>query len=112
MKVLVDTCVWIEHFKTGVSELSDLLRNKQVLTHSSVIGELACGKIPDRVRVLGDLLLLDKAVESTHLEVLNFIEQKKLFGRGLGWVDCHLLVSAKISDARVYTFDKQLKRFA
>lgn len=112
MKYLVDTCVWIEHCRVGIPELITLLKERRALTHSCVIGELSCGILPNRITTLEDLLLLPKAQEASFTETLQFIEKKKLFGKSLGWVDFQLLVSAKLSDARIFTFDKKLKRFS
>lgn len=80
-------------------------------THTAVIGELACGHLPNRKQFLDDLQLLPRAKEATFVEALDFIERRKLFESGLGWVDIGLLASARLSDATVLTHDKRLKRF-
>lgn len=112
MRYLIDTCVWIEHLRVGVAELVELLNQRKVLTHSSVIGELACGPLPKRIQFLEDLLLLPKATEASLPETLQYVEAQKLYGKGLGWTDIQLVVSAKLSDARVFTFDRRLNRIA
>lgn len=92
--ILVDTSVWIDHLRAGDEGLIALLSGNQVLTHPFVIGELACGNLANRrevLRLLGDL---PKAPVATHAEVLFFIEQHALMGRGIGYVDAHLIAAA------------------
>lgn len=108
MKYLVDTSVWISHIKAPIDELAELLEFDQVLIHSAVIGEIACGAFKNRGEVLGNLKLLDRVDEATPGEVLELIESHKLQGKGLGWVDCQILASALISEARLLTYDKAL----
>jgi predicted nucleic acid-binding protein len=109
---LVDTSVWVEHFRGGRLELADRLSNGLVLMHPSVSGELACGNLKDRAAVLADLNALPLVQVATDAEVLHLIEQRKLWGRGLGWVDAHLLASALLSRCRFWTLDKALERAA
>lgn len=78
------------------------------MIHPFVIGELACGDIRNRRQVLQLLATLPVAVVATDPEVLAMIEQRKLMGRGLGWVDAHLLASVVLSRAQLWTRDKQL----
>ncbi len=108
MVVLVDTVVWIRHLRQENQELISLLNQERVLTHSSVIGELACGHIPGRKRFIEELFLLPKATEAEPDEVLGLIERKFLFGKGLGWVDIQLIASAAISNASLFSYDKIL----
>jgi predicted nucleic acid-binding protein len=110
--ILVDTSVWIEHFRTGSPALSRLLERGLVLAHPSVIGELACGNLKNRTRVLADLATLPRAVEATHEEALQFIEDRKLWGAGLGWIDAHLLASALLTNCGFWTLDRKLERAA
>ena len=109
---LVDTSVWIEHLRAGSPELSSLLERGAVLTHPLVIGELACGNLKNRSRLLTDLAALPRAVEATHEEALQFIEDRKLWGAGLGWIDAHLLASALLTNCGFWTLDRKLERAA
>lgn len=93
--ILVDTSVWIDHFRARDATLAGLLNQGQVLIHPFVLGELALGNFQRR-GVLNDLRGLPKAVVATDSEVLGFIEQQALFGMGIGYVDAHLLASIKL----------------
>jgi predicted nucleic acid-binding protein len=110
--ILVDTSVWVDHLRTGNQRLKSLLHEEQVLTHPFVIGELACGAVRNREEVLGLLKALPGAQVAEHDEVLRFIGGRRLYGRGIGWVDAHLLASALLSGAALWTFDRELSRVA
>jgi predicted nucleic acid-binding protein len=110
--VLVDTSVWVDHFRRGVPELVDALSRNAVLIHPIVIGELAAGNLGHRARVLEDLRRLPLADEASFDECLHFIEAHRLHGRGLGWNDIQLLASARLSRARLWTIDKRLREVA
>jgi predicted nucleic acid-binding protein len=110
--ILVDTSVWADHFRVGDRRLSELLEQQQVLTHPFVIGELACGRLRHRSRVLADLERLPMAPLADHREVLALIERRSLAGTGIGWVDAHLLASALIARAFLWTKDRTLERQA
>jgi len=105
---LVDTSVWVDHFRRGNVKLQHLLAEGTVLTHPFVIGELACGSIKNRHEVLGLLTALRHASLAEHDEVLEMLHRKQLFGRGLGWIDAHLLASAVLSQAVLWTLDRPL----
>lgn len=109
---LVDTSVWIAHLRSPQPELIRLLTAHQVLVHSAVIGELACGNLPNRSVFIQDLVLLPKAIEASAHETLELIERRRLYGKGLGWVDLQLLASASLSNAELLTYDKTLARFS
>jgi predicted nucleic acid-binding protein len=109
---LVDTSVWIDHFRKGRSDLAERLLDGLVLIHPWVSGELACGSLKDRAAVLSDLAALPTVKPATDSEVLHLIEDRRLWGRGLGWVDVHLLASALLSHCRFWTLDKRLKQAA
>jgi predicted nucleic acid-binding protein len=109
---LVDTSVWIEHFRKGNLVLKQLLNESEVLTHPFIIGELACGNLKNRSEILGLLNELPKAVVAENSEVLHFIERNHLFGMGIGWIDVHLIASAMLSKAIMLTFDKPFERVA
>jgi hypothetical protein len=106
--VLVDTSVWIQHFRRGEPVLIDRLSEGFVLMHPFVSGELACGNLRHRSEVLADLHALPPANLASNAEVLRLIEDRRLWGRGLGWVDLHLLASALLSDCGFWTLDQRL----
>ncbi len=107
--ILVDTPVWIDHLHNGAPELVELLNADEVLTHPMVIGELACGSIGNRVEVLSLLAALPHAVVADNDEVLKFIERRKLMGRGLGFIDVHLLAATTLMPGtRLWTRDRRL----
>jgi len=110
--VLVDTSVWISHFREGISHLIILLNNSNVICHHFIIGELACGNIKNRTHVISLLNSLPKALNVEHDEVLQFIDNNRLMGKGLGYIDVSLLTSAALTDVPIWTFDKQLKQIA
>lgn len=106
--VLVDTSVWIEHLRLGSSGLEQLLNDGQVVCHPFIIGELACGNLKKRANILSLLLELPMAIRADDEEVVQFIEEHKLMGKGLGFVDIHLLVSAVLTEIPLWTLDKRL----
>ncbi|MGD0228163.1 MAG: PIN domain-containing protein [Terriglobia bacterium] len=110
--ILVDTSVWIDHFRAGGSKLGDLLRQTLVMVHPFVVGELACGNLNARARILGDLEALPSAVSATHEEVIRLVEARKLWGLGIGWIDVHLLASALLSNCQLWTLDGKLVQAA
>ncbi len=111
-KVLVDTSVWVSHLRFGEDRLVMMLGEEKVACHPFVIGELACGTMKNRLEVLSLLGALPTVETTTQEEVLVFIEENKLMGQGLGFVDVHLLSSAIVSDSQLWTFDKSLARVA
>jgi hypothetical protein len=110
--VLADTSVWIAHLRKSESLLAQLLNQGIVLTHPFVVGELACGNLRDRPRVLRDLNSLPCAIAATHDEVFKLIEERGLWGSGIGWVDAHLLASCLLSHCFLWTHDASLRRAA
>ena len=110
--ILVDTSVWIDHFRVGSPALAGLLEHREVLTHPFVVGELACGSLRNRGEIFSLLRALPAAPEVEHAEVLEFVERYRLHGRGIGWVDAHLLASARLSGSGVWTLDTCLRRVA
>jgi len=110
--ILVDTSVWVRHFRMGDKRLEDLLQEGEVCCHPFVIGELACGNLKHRGTVLSLLQELPSTPLAENEEVLAFLESEKLFGRGLGWVDAHLLASAMLAESPIWTLDASLKRAA
>ena len=113
MMVLVDSSVWVDHFRNGNSHLQALLSSGQVLCHPYVILELACGTPPHRREVLEHLGNLPCATVATHTELLTFIQAHKIYGRGCGMVDVALLAGTILSPAvRLWTADKRLHALA
>lgn len=110
--ILVDTSVWVDHFRTGNRTLAGLLDEAQVLTHPFVIGELACGSLRNRAEVLALLEALPAAELAAHREVLEFVERERLYRRGIGWVDAHLLAATRLSAALLWTLDRPLLKVA
>jgi predicted nucleic acid-binding protein len=108
--VLVDTSVWINHFRRANRDLITLLESALVLVHPFVIGELACGTLLRREEVLQWLRLLPGATLAEDSEVLELIEIEMLWGRGIGWVDAHLAAAARLGTDRLWTVDKTLAR--
>jgi predicted nucleic acid-binding protein len=106
--VLVDTSVWIDHFRRRNARLSDLLEAAQVCIHPFIVGELACGNLSRREEVIGLLDALPTVLLVDHQEVLDFISAQRLHGRGLGWVDVHLLASARLAGLPLWTLDRRL----
>ena len=110
--ILVDTSVWITFFRENNSSLSGFLVEGRVVCHPFIIGELACGNLKNRSEILSLLEALPQARLARHEEVLYFIEQNHLMGKGLGYIDMHLLASAKLSEVLLWTLDKNLKNTA
>ena len=107
--VLVDTSVWVEHFRAGNSGLKSLLEEGKVSCHELIVGELACGSLKNRGGIISLLQTLPSVVEAEHDEVLRFVDQHRLMGKGLGLIDVHLMASAVLSDTPLWTLDKTLK---
>ena len=114
MNVLVDTSVWVEHFRKRSDVLVELIELDLVLNHPMVLVELACGTPPaPRAKTLGYIGLLQPARQATLSEVTAFVERKKLYGLGCGLVDMVLLASTVITpSARLWTLDKRLAGLA
>ncbi len=110
--VLVDTSVWVGHFRSANPDLAELLEQGEVVCHPAVIGELACGNLPRREETLGYFRDLPQAVAAGHDEVMGFIESEGLMGMGLGYVDVHLLASARLSGVSLWTLDEPLRKAA
>ncbi len=111
--ILVDTSVWIDHFRSGDQQLAALLTTNSVLAHHFVIGELALGNLDRPDAVLASLRRLPQAVKAEDDEVLELIRRRKIAGTGIGYVDVHLLASLLLTpDASLWTRDKRLKALA
>jgi len=110
--VLVDTSIWVDHLRKGSQQLAKLLIDAEVVCHSFVIGELACGNIENRTEILALLQSLPVTPTINLDEYLYFIDQHHLYGVGIGFVDIHLLASAKLSNIPIWTTDKKLREAA
>lgn len=111
--ILVDTSVWIDFLRAGEPALAGALETGLVLTHPFVIGELACGNLGNRGEILARLAALPSAPQATHAEVLHLIDAHRLMGRGIGYVDAHLLAASLLAlDARLWTRDQRLAGLA
>ena len=111
-RVLVDTSIWIDHFRSGVSRLRQLLLAEAVLCHPFVVGELACGNLKNRREILAMLQALPQTPPVLHDEALHLVDHHQLMGTGLGWVDMHLLASARLAQATFWTTDRPLRKAA
>jgi predicted nucleic acid-binding protein len=110
--ILVDTSVWIDHLRKTDEELSRLLDLGLVLCHPFVIGEMACGNMINRAEILELLAALPKAEVASHEEALHLVTDRRLWGKGIGWIDVHLLASALLSNGTLWTKDKALQSVA
>ena len=107
--ILADTSVWIDHFRAHDEKLAALLDKGRILAHPFVIGELALGHLRQREIILGALLDLPQAIAATDAETFHLIAAHMLHGRGIGYLDAHLLASARLtSGARLWTHDRRL----
>jgi predicted nucleic acid-binding protein len=106
--ILVDTSVWVEHFRSGTIGLEMLLIDEQVFCHPFIIGELACGNLKNRTEILSLLQDLPMASRADDDEVIQFIEDHNLMGKGLGYIDIHLLMAALLTRIPLWTIDKRL----
>jgi len=106
--VLVDTSVWVEHLRSGDIGLEILLNDGDVICHPFIIGEIACGNLRNRAEIISLLQELPMAVLADDEEVIRFLEDYKLMGKGLGYIDIHLLMSAMLSKTSLWTLDKRL----
>jgi hypothetical protein len=112
MPTLVDTSVWVDHFRSNSPALRRLLDQDLVLCHPLVIGELACGNLKHRSEVLESLAVLPTTSTIEYEELLTFIETHKFYGQGLGWIDAHLLASTLLEQVTLWTLDQPLRQTA
>ncbi len=108
--VLVDTSVWVSHLRRGVVGLEKLLNGGEVVCHPFIVGELACGNLKNRREILTYLKSLPITILAEDEEILKFIENNQLMGKGLGYIDIHLTASAVLTDVPLWTFDKTLDK--
>ncbi|MGH7548934.1 MAG: PIN domain-containing protein [Gemmatimonadales bacterium] len=112
MIVLADTSVWVDHWRRGNPRLARLLEQDRVVVHPFVLGEVALGAITPRADVLRNLEELDAPRIAEHDEVISLVDRTPLWGRGIGWVDAHLLASALLDRLHIWTLDLPLARAA
>ena len=110
--ILVDTSVWISHLRRHNQRLDNLLGFEFIFCHPLIIGEIFCGNLKDRSLILALLEELPKASVVTHQEALSFIEQYRLMGHGLSFIDVHLLASCQMNGLSIWTEDKPLQKAA
>jgi predicted nucleic acid-binding protein len=110
--VLVDTSVWVSHFRHKNNRLENLLSQELVYCHPFIISELACGHLHNRNEILDLMRELPAATQATDQDVLIFIEKHRLAGKGLGIVDIHLLASTSLSGLLIWTEDKRMRLVA
>lgn len=110
--ILVDSCVWIEHFRRADARLSQLIEQNLAAIHPLIIQELACGELKPREETLDLLESLPRVLPASHQETLALTHTRGLHGTGLGAVDVHLLASALLTPAKIWTEDISLARAA
>ncbi len=110
--VLVDTSVWVSHLRETNDDLVELLNDGEVICHPFIIGELACGNLRNRAGIIALLEALPTALVVDHEELLSFIEARKVMGKGLGYIDVHLLAAAILTGVPLWTLDKKLEQVA
>jgi predicted nucleic acid-binding protein len=108
--VLVDTSVWVSHLRHGNEGLQELLYDGEVVCHPFIVGELACGNLKNRNEILTYLQSLPMTILAEDEEVLKFIENNQLMGKGLGYIDVHLIASAVLTNVLLWTLDKTLNK--
>lgn len=110
--IIVDTSVWIDHLRYKDHHLQHLLIDGEVVCHPLIIGELVCGNLNNRKEIINLLQALPMATEINFQEYLFFVEKHKLFGKGVGYIDIHLLASTKLSQTKLWTLGKRLSAIA
>jgi len=110
--ILVDTSVWIDHFRSADPRLGDALEDGRVACHPFVIGEVALGHLRRRAEVIALMSELPSVPVADHPEVMAFIEAHRLMATGIGWVDAHLLCAASLSGIVIWSGDRPLRRYA
>lgn len=101
--ILADTSIWVDHLRKGDRRMAELLQEGGILCHPFVIGELACGRLRDRATLLDLLAALPGVSSATHDEVLHFVSDRGLPGKGVGWIDAHLLASALLGGVTIWS---------
>jgi predicted nucleic acid-binding protein len=110
--ILVDTSIWIDHFRSSNSHLASLLKVNSAAIHPWIVGELACGNLARRANVLGLLKSLPQVPVASENEVMFFLERQHLAGKGIGYIDVHLLAASTLASIPIWTADKRLAQIA
>lgn len=110
--ILVDTSIWIDHIRSSNDRLVGLLEAELVRVHPWVVGELACGNLAHRANTLYLLRSLAQTAVASDDEVLFFIDKHGLAGKGVGYLDMHLLASASLGSLKIWTRDRRLSEVA
>lgn len=110
--ILVDTSIWVDHLRAGCRTLAKLLHEGEVLCHPFIVGELSCGNLQQRREIISLLQALPHLDRVSDDEILYFIEKHRLYGKGLGLVDIHLLASCSVGACQLWTKDKRLMKIA
>lgn len=110
--VLVDSSVWIRHLREEDAGVTRLMDNDLLVVHPAVVGELACGNLPTRAATLRLLTTLIRVPPAADAVVLRLIEAHGLSGRGVGWIDCHLLAACRLRGPSLWTRDRRLREVA
>ena len=113
MNVLVDSSVWVGHFKQRNEHLVALLEADSIVCHPHIVAEMACGTPPSRKAIISLLSELENAPMAAQDELLALLDARKLYGRGCGFVDLSLLASALVSKRTlIWTLDKRFEQLA
>jgi len=107
---LVDTSVWIDHFRKSNARLRQLLEEGEVATHPMILGELACGNLAKRAQTLRLLARLPGIPPAPDRLVLQSLESRHLWGKGIGWIDAHLITASLLSSVPLWTLDQRLAK--
>ncbi|MES2445401.1 MAG: type II toxin-antitoxin system VapC family toxin [Pseudomonadota bacterium] len=111
--ILADSAIWIDHLRAPNLIFAEALQRQRILCHPLVIGEVAMGSLKDRAAILRSLSKLDQADVARNEEVLRLVEERRLFSRGLGFIDAHLLASALLTPScKLWTRDRRLEKAA
>jgi predicted nucleic acid-binding protein len=110
--ILADTSVWVDHFRAGNRAFAAHAEQGQLLMHPAILGELACGNMRERWQTIGWMRKLPQSRIASDDEVMILLERHKLWGRGIGWTDAHLIASALLSDVPLWTRDRRLAEAA
>jgi predicted nucleic acid-binding protein len=110
--IIADTSIWVDHFRKNEVFFGKLLEARQIVLHPFVLGEVSLGNLSQRPLSLSFLQALPKLIVASNAEVQALIEERSLFGRGIGYVDCHLLAASLLNSIRLWTRDKRLHKVA
>ena len=110
--VLVDTCVWVKHFRDRNALLAAMLEDGEIWCHPIVIGELTMGTLKSRKQTIFDLSQLSRPPLASFSETRQMVESRQLWGRGIQWNDAQILASSVLGEIPLWTFDLRLKKIA